>query len=85
MRPWKGARRDQTPDDQPSVSVIVPVRDGESTIADCIDAILATDYPADRREILVVDNASTDGTAVLDPVEAGPLPPRAEARRIQRP
>jgi cellulose synthase/poly-beta-1,6-N-acetylglucosamine synthase-like glycosyltransferase len=56
---------DQTPDDQPSVSVIVPVRDGESTIADCIDAILATDYPADRREILVVDNASTDGTAVL--------------------
>ena len=56
---------DRTPDDQPSVSVIVPVRDGESTIADCIDAILATDYPADRREILVVDNASTDGTAVL--------------------
>jgi cellulose synthase/poly-beta-1,6-N-acetylglucosamine synthase-like glycosyltransferase len=56
---------DQTPDDQPSVSVIVPVRDGESTIADCIDAILATDYPADRREILVVDNASSDGTAVL--------------------
>jgi cellulose synthase/poly-beta-1,6-N-acetylglucosamine synthase-like glycosyltransferase len=39
------------------------VRDGESTIADCIDAILATDYPADRREILIVDNGSTDGTA----------------------
>jgi cellulose synthase/poly-beta-1,6-N-acetylglucosamine synthase-like glycosyltransferase len=49
----------------PSVSVIVPVRDGESTIADCLDSILATDYPADRREILVVDNGSTDGTAAL--------------------
>ena len=46
-----------------SVSVIVPVRDGESTIAACLDAILATDYPPDRREILVVDNGSTDATA----------------------
>lgn len=48
---------------QPSVSVVVPVRDSESTIGECIDAILATDYPEDRREILVVDNGSTDGTA----------------------
>jgi cellulose synthase/poly-beta-1,6-N-acetylglucosamine synthase-like glycosyltransferase len=47
----------------PFVSVIVPVRDGESTIGDCLDAILATDYPPDRREILVVDNDSSDGTA----------------------
>jgi cellulose synthase/poly-beta-1,6-N-acetylglucosamine synthase-like glycosyltransferase len=49
----------------PYVSVIVPVRDGESTIAACLDSILATDYPADRREILVVDNGSSDGTAAL--------------------
>ena len=47
----------------PFVSVIVPVRDGESTIGDCLDAILANDYPADRREILVIDNGSSDGTA----------------------
>ena len=40
------------------------MRDGESTISDCLDAILATHYPAERREILVVDNGSTDGTAV---------------------
>jgi cellulose synthase/poly-beta-1,6-N-acetylglucosamine synthase-like glycosyltransferase len=52
-------------DTQPFVSVIVPVRDGESTIADCLDAILATDYPPDRREILVVDNGSSDTTAAL--------------------
>jgi cellulose synthase/poly-beta-1,6-N-acetylglucosamine synthase-like glycosyltransferase len=50
---------------QPFVSVVVPVRDGEATIADCLDAILATDYPQDRREIVVVDNASSDGTASL--------------------
>ena len=50
---------------QPFVSVVVPVRDGEPTIADCLDAILATDYPPERREVLVVDNASGDGTADL--------------------
>jgi cellulose synthase/poly-beta-1,6-N-acetylglucosamine synthase-like glycosyltransferase len=43
--------------------VIVPVRDGEGTIVDCLDTILATDYPEDRREIVVVDNGSTDATA----------------------
>ncbi len=45
--------------------MIVPVRDGEPTIADCLDAILATDYPPEHREILVVDNGSSDGTADL--------------------
>jgi cellulose synthase/poly-beta-1,6-N-acetylglucosamine synthase-like glycosyltransferase len=53
----------RAPADQPSVSVIVPVRNGEDTIGDCIDAILAADYPEDRRETLVVDNGSSDGTA----------------------
>jgi cellulose synthase/poly-beta-1,6-N-acetylglucosamine synthase-like glycosyltransferase len=55
----------------PFVSVIVPVRDGESTIADCLNAILATDYPPERREILVVDNGSSDGTAPL--IQARPV------------
>jgi cellulose synthase/poly-beta-1,6-N-acetylglucosamine synthase-like glycosyltransferase len=65
--------------DQPLVSVIVPVRDGESTIADCLDSILATDYPADRREILVVDNGSSDGTAAL--IQARPVRYLREEKR----
>jgi GT2 family glycosyltransferase len=52
-------------DRHPFVSVVVPVRNGEPTIAACLDAILANDYPAARREILAVDNASTDRTAAL--------------------
>jgi cellulose synthase/poly-beta-1,6-N-acetylglucosamine synthase-like glycosyltransferase len=56
------------PRNLPFVSVVVPVRDGEDTIAACLDAILATDYPSDRREILVVDNGSSDGTAALTQV-----------------
>ena len=63
----------------PFASVIVPVRDGEPTIADCLDAILATDYPADRREILVIDNGSSDGTAAL--IQSRPVRYLRERRR----
>lgn len=49
--------------DRPTVSVIIPVRNGEATIGDCLTSVLATDYPADRREVVVVDNASRDSTA----------------------
>ena len=63
----------------PFVSVVVPVRDGESTIADCLDAILATDYPAEDREILVVDNGSSDGTALE--IHARPVRYLYEPRR----
>jgi cellulose synthase/poly-beta-1,6-N-acetylglucosamine synthase-like glycosyltransferase len=64
---------------QPFVSVIVPVRDGESTIAACLDSILATDYPEDRREILVIDNGSSDGTAAL--IRSRPVRCLREPRR----
>ena len=59
--------------------MIVPVRDGESTIADCLDSILATDYPADRREILVIDNDSSDDTAAL--IRSRPVTYLREAKR----
>ena len=49
----------------PFVSVIVPVRNGERTVADCLTSLLELDYPTDSREILVVDNGSTDRTAEI--------------------
>jgi glycosyltransferase involved in cell wall biosynthesis len=48
--------------DCPFVSVIVPVWNSPALIRTCLQALLAQSYPADRREILVVDNGSTDGT-----------------------
>jgi cellulose synthase/poly-beta-1,6-N-acetylglucosamine synthase-like glycosyltransferase len=51
----------------PTVSVIVPVYNGEATIADCVRSLLRLDYPRDRLELIVVDNDSTDRTrAVLE-------------------
>lgn len=51
----------------PPVSVIVPVYNGANTIDACIESLLALDYPAERRELIFVDNASTDKTAqILD-------------------
>jgi cellulose synthase/poly-beta-1,6-N-acetylglucosamine synthase-like glycosyltransferase len=41
----------------------VPVYNGQATVGRCIEALLAQDYPADRREIIIVDNNSTDGTS----------------------
>lgn len=52
MTPW-----------QPSVSVIVPAYNAQRTIDDCIRSLLELRYPVDRRELVVVDNHSRDGTA----------------------
>ncbi len=46
----------------PFVSVIIPVLNGERTIRDCLVSLLRMDYPVELREILVVDNGSTDQT-----------------------
>ena len=47
----------------PAVTVIVPVRNGERTIEACVASVLRCDYPESLREVVVVDNASTDRTA----------------------
>jgi O-antigen biosynthesis protein len=43
----------------PSATVVVASRDGERTLAACLDSLLALDYP--RYEIVVVDSASRNG------------------------
>ena len=46
----------------PFISITVPAYNEERAIAATLDAILATDYPSDHRQILVVSDASTDRT-----------------------
>jgi cellulose synthase/poly-beta-1,6-N-acetylglucosamine synthase-like glycosyltransferase len=46
----------------PAVSITVPVHNEAATIAATLTRILEIDYPIERRQILVVSDASTDGT-----------------------
>ena len=48
--------------DYPSVSVIIPVRNRPAEIAACLSSLMHLDYPADKLEIIVVDDASDDAT-----------------------
>ncbi len=47
-------------DDPPLVSAIIPARDEEAMIADCLGSVCRQNYP--RLEILVIDDRSTDRT-----------------------
>jgi cellulose synthase/poly-beta-1,6-N-acetylglucosamine synthase-like glycosyltransferase len=46
----------------PLVSVVVPAYNEEAQIRGAIEALIAQDYPADRRQILILSDASTDRT-----------------------
>jgi mycofactocin system glycosyltransferase len=46
----------------PRVSIIVPVRNRPTEIAACLESLGALEYPSDRLEIIVVDDASEDET-----------------------
>src|SRR3954469_17942658 len=45
----------------PLVSAIIPAKDEQGTIGECLDSVRAQDYS--NLEILVVDDRSTDSTA----------------------
>jgi len=46
----------------PSVAVIVPCFNEETTVAGTLNSLLALDYPADKLEIIAVNDGSTDTT-----------------------
>ena len=47
---------------EPFVSILIAVRNEEHTIIKCLDAIQRLNYPANKIEILLGDDASTDNT-----------------------
>jgi peptidoglycan-N-acetylglucosamine deacetylase len=49
----------------PSVAIIVPCWNEETTVAKTCASLLALDYPADKLEILLVDDGSTDTTRAV--------------------
>jgi cellulose synthase/poly-beta-1,6-N-acetylglucosamine synthase-like glycosyltransferase len=46
----------------PPITIVLPVYNEERVIGDAIDTLLATDYPAELRQVLVLSDASSDRT-----------------------
>jgi cellulose synthase/poly-beta-1,6-N-acetylglucosamine synthase-like glycosyltransferase len=51
--------------DWPFVTIFIPAHNEERVVADCLDALVATDYPHDRLKIVPIDDRSTDATAAI--------------------
>jgi len=50
---------------QPLISVLIAARNEEKHLPACLGSLLRSPYPADRFEIIVIDDRSTDGTREL--------------------
>lgn len=48
----------------PFVSIIIPVRDDPDNLKECVKSLEKLDYPADRREIIVIDDGSKDAVSI---------------------
>ena len=59
---------DTDPAEWPVVSIVIPAYNEARSIGSTLESVLALPYPAGRRQILVVSDASSDGT---DDVVAG--------------
>ena len=60
----------------PKVSMLVPCFNEERTLAATVDSLLAMHYPADKLEVLIVDDGSRDGTAAIGQQYAARYPGR---------
>lgn len=49
-------------DNYPSVTIIIPVRNRPNEINGCLASIVKLDYPPEKLEVIVVDDASDDNT-----------------------
>ncbi len=57
--------KSQDPANLPFVSVLVAARNEEAHIANCLESLVHQKYPADRYEVVVVNDRSTDETRTI--------------------
>jgi glycosyltransferase involved in cell wall biosynthesis len=69
-----------TTDDPPRVTAIIPAKDEERTLAECLASVCAQSY--ENLEIIVVDDRSTDRTAAIAR-EFAAADPRVEVLSIE--
>ncbi len=56
------ARPLNDPGEWPMISIVIVAHNADHIIRATVERLLATDYPATRRQLLIVSDASTDGT-----------------------
>ena len=81
------ARPTQISFQEPTVSVLLPVYNGERWLEDKLQNLLALDYPREKLQILVVSDGSTDRTeeiAARYPVRLLSLPRAGKATALNR-
>ena len=59
------ARQVEDPEQWPMITITVPCYNEAASIRRTLEQLLALDYPADRRQILVISDASSDGTDAI--------------------
>jgi cellulose synthase/poly-beta-1,6-N-acetylglucosamine synthase-like glycosyltransferase len=47
------------------ISILIPAHNEEQYIIACLEALMRLDYPADKMEVIVCNNNSTDGTVAV--------------------
>jgi cellulose synthase/poly-beta-1,6-N-acetylglucosamine synthase-like glycosyltransferase len=67
---WLAGRRRprpilEDPEEWPEITISIPVYNEAGAIGATLDNVLAADYPPARRHVLVVSDASTDGTDAI--------------------
>ncbi|MBU3742789.1 MAG: glycosyltransferase [Candidatus Kapabacteria bacterium] len=61
----RGSRVQPRAETLPEVTVVIPARNECETLARCVASIAASNYPAAKRRVIIVDDRSTDGTSQL--------------------
>ena len=51
--------------EEPFVSVVIPARNAEDIIDNCLKSLREVDYPKDRMEVIIADGLSTDRTGEI--------------------
>ena len=61
--PWPAPAED--PNHLPAITIVLPVYNEERVIRETVESLLAVDYPPELRQILVMSDASSDGTHAI--------------------
>lgn len=81
---WFSHYKQADPDFTPRIAVLVPAWNEAAVLDFSVDRMMALDYPPDRLRLVIVDDASTDGTPELLAAKQARYPGRLLVLRRQK-